>query len=117
MSLVVVTMPPLWFLRYAYFVQSVKNSKLQAKYAHNNLESYVSECWDLKEKRQIHSMEFQLGPSEQAKSTIKINSGECERQEEMNAGDWCAYGICLMEQMPDEMLEQVVVLSAICVRW
>jgi hypothetical protein len=110
-------MPPLWFLRYAYFVQSVKNSKLQAKYAHNNLESYVSECWDLKEKKHSKLMEFKLTSADQAISTIGINNSECDRKEDMNAGDWCAYGICLMKQMPDEMLEQVVVLSAICVRW
>jgi hypothetical protein len=110
-------MPPLWFLRYAYFVQSVKDSKLQAKHANMNLESYVSACWDLKEKQQLHLMEFELGPIDQAISTIEINTGQCDRNEEMNAGDWCAYGICLMKQMPDEMLEQVVVLSTICLRW
>ena len=110
-------MPPLWFLRYAYFVQSVKDSKLQAKHASINLESYINECWDLKEKNQVDLMEFELGPSDQALSTIEINNGECDRKLEMNAGDWCASGICLMNQMPDEMLEQVIVLSAICVRW
>ncbi len=114
--LIVVTMPPLWFLRYTYFVKSVKDSKLQAKHADINLESYVNECWDLKEKKQIHSIDF-IVSNDQARSTIKINNGECERNEEIEVGDWCAYGICLMEQMPDEMLEQVVVLSAICFRW
>src|ERR1700722_17443406 len=110
-------MPPLWFLRYAYFVQSVKDFKVQAKQANINLESYVSECWKIKERKEFHSMEFQLVPMDQAKSTVEINNDECNQNEKNNAGDWCIYGICLMKQMPDEMLEQVVVLSAICFRW
>ncbi|CAF3398182.1 unnamed protein product [Rotaria sp. Silwood2] len=114
---IIFTMPPLWFLRYAYFIQSIKDSKIQAKHANINLESYVSECWDLTEKNQLHLMEFQQGLFEEAISTIDKNDGECYQKEEMNAGSWCAYGICLMKQMPDEMLEQVVVLSTICVRW
>ncbi|CAF1302337.1 unnamed protein product [Adineta steineri] len=111
------TMPPLWVLRYAYFVQSVKDSKLQAKHANLNLESYVSKCWDLKEKQQLHLMEFEIVSMNQAKSTIEINNSTCDRIEEINADDWCVYGICLMKQMPDEMLEQVVVLATICLRW
>jgi hypothetical protein len=114
---VVVTMPPLWFLRYVYFVQSVKDLKVQAKQANINLESYVSECWNLKEKKQLHLMEFELGPTDQAVSTVEINNDECNRNENSTHENWCAYGICLMKQMPDEMLEQVVVLSAICFRW
>lgn len=112
-----VTMPPLWFSRYGYFIQSVKNSKVQAKHANINLESYVSECWTLTEKKQLDRIEFRRGPSEQALSTISKNNSECDQKDAMNAGSWCAYGICLMKQMPDEMLEQVVVLSTICVRW
>jgi len=110
-------MPPLWFLRYVYFIQSVKDSKLQAKQANINLESYVSECWNLKERRQLYLMEFEQGLINQTISTIEINNNECYQNEKISIGNWCTYGICLMKQMPDEMLEQVVVLSAICFRW
>lgn len=110
-------MPPLWFLRYVYFLESVKDSKVQAKQANINLESYVSECWNLKEKRQILSMEFQQETINQSISTIEIHNHECYLNEEIIDNDWCMYGICLMKQMSDEMLEQVVVLSAICFRW
>ncbi|CAF3317355.1 unnamed protein product [Rotaria socialis] len=115
---IIFTMPPLWISRYGYFIQSVKNLKVQAKHANTNLESYVSECWDLKEKKELDFIEFRRTESlEQALSTINKNISECNQKDEMNAGSWCSYGICLMKQMPDEMLEQVVVLSTICVRW
>ncbi len=110
-------MPPLWFLRYAYFVKFIKDSKLQAKHANINLESYVSECWDLTEKSKLYSIDFQKGLPEEAVSTVEKLSQECSENEAKNDEDWCAYGICLMKQMPDEMLEQVFVLSTICVRW
>ena len=116
--IVLVTMPPLWISRYGYFIQSVKNLKVQAKHANTNLESYISECWDLTERKELDFIEFRRTESpEQALSTINKNISECNQKDEMNAGSWCAYGICLMKQMPDEMLEQVVVLSTICVRW
>ncbi|CAF3922139.1 unnamed protein product, partial [Rotaria magnacalcarata] len=115
---IIFTMPPLWISRYGYFIQSVKNLKVQAKHANINLESYVSECWDLKERKELDFIEFRRTESlEQALSTINKNISECNQKDEMNAGSWCSYGICLMKQMPDEMLEQVVVLSTICVRW
>ena len=110
-------MPPLWFLRYAYFVQSVGYSRLQAQQANINLESYVSECWNLKEKNQLDLIVFQLGPSKHALSTVEGKTDECNSKNEMKSGDWCTYGICLSKQMPDDMLEQVIVLSAICFRW
>ncbi|UJR22628.1 hypothetical protein I4U23_025669 [Adineta vaga] len=111
------TMPPLWFLRYAYFVQSIKENKLQARQAEINLESYVSKCWHLKERKQLHLMKFQKSPIDQAISTIGITNSTCDLEEDMNSNDWCMYGLCLMKQMPDEMLEQVIVLTTICLRW
>jgi len=110
-------MPPLWFLRYAYFVKSVKDSKVEAKRANINLESYVTECWNLKERKQLYLIEFEQGSINQTISTIEINNDECNQNEQINTSDWCIYGICLMKQMPDEMLEQVIVLSTICFRW
>ncbi|CAF0835786.1 unnamed protein product [Adineta ricciae] len=107
-------MPPLWFLRYAYFIQSVKDDKLQASQAEMNLESYVKTCWHLKEKKQLHLMEFQYAPINQTFSTIQAINSTCDQEENM---DWCADGRCLMKQMPDEVLEQVIVLSSICFRW
>lgn len=111
---IVVTMPPLWVLRYAYFIQSVKDSRVQTRQASVNLESYVSECWELKDRKQFNLMEYEFEPMDQTVSTIEINNNECHRN---NPSDYCAYGICLMKEMPDEMLEQVVVLSTICFRW
>ena len=114
---VVVTIPPLWCLRYVYFVQSAKDSKIQARNANINLESYVMECWNLKGRNQLDTMGFELGPADQAMSTVDANASECDRREALDAGDWCAYGICRLKQMPDDVLEQVVVLSTIFVRW
>ena len=115
--LVVVTIPPLWCLRYVYFVQSAKDSKIQARNANINLESYVTECWNLKGRNQLDKLSFELGPAYQAISTVDVNASECDRREAVAAGDWCAYGICRLKQMPDDVLEQVVVLSTIFVRW
>lgn len=114
---IVVTMPPLWFLRYAYFIQSVEDSRVQTRQASVNLESYVSECWELKDRKQFNTMEYEFEPKDQAISTIEINDNECQRNKRINTSDYCGYGICLMKEMPDEMLEQVVVLSTICFRW
>jgi hypothetical protein len=114
---IIVTMPPLWFLRYAYFIQSVKDSRVQTRQASVNLESYVSECWELKDRKQFNLMKFEFESMDHAVSMIEINENECQRNKKSNTSDYCAYGICLMKEMPDEMLEQVVVLSAICFRW
>lgn len=112
-------MPPLWLLRYIYFIESVKDFKLQAKQANINLNSYVNECWKLKEQRQLITMEFQQELDNQTISIIELNTdkNQCYENKKMNKKNWCMDGICLMKQMPDEMLEQIVVLSAICFRW
>ena len=107
-------MPPLWFLRYAYFIQSVNNSRVQTKQANRNLDSYVDSCWNLKDRKQFHLMEFGFIASNETRSMIAIDQRECLVEETEN---WCRRGICLMKEMPDEMLEQIVVLSAICFRW
>ena len=60
---------------------------------------------------------MRLAPVDQAISTLDGAEGNCDQNETMQTGDWCAYGTCLLKQMPDEVLEQVVVLSTICVRW
>jgi hypothetical protein len=115
---ILVTIPPLWFLRHAYFVRAAKDSKLQAKTATRNLQSYVHECWDLKEKQLLDSVEMHLAPADRMISTVGSRQDNCEQQNEtMLAEDWCTYGVCLLKQMPDDVLEQVVVLSTICVRW
>lgn len=114
---ILVTIPPLWFLRHAYFVRAAKDSKLQAKTATRNLQSYVHECWDLKEKHLLESVELRLVPVDRAISTIHLTEENCDKNETRQTEDWCTYGVCLLKQMPDEVLEQVVVLSTICVRW
>ena len=114
---VVVTMPPLWFLRYAYFIQSVNDSRVQTREASANLDSYVSECWDLKDRNQVNLMKYEFESMNQTVPMIEINENECQRIKRSNMSDYCGYGICLMKEMPDEMLEQMVVLSTICFRW
>ena len=112
-------MPPLWFLRYAYFVQAVKDSKLEAKIASSNLESYVEECWQLKDQRSLDRIQIQTAPIDQATSIVHdhYQQQRCSRTKMRGHNDWCAEGICWMEQMPSEMLEQVIVMSTICLRW
>ena len=110
-------MSPLWFLRYAYFLQALNDTKLQVKNASINLESYVAECQNLKDRDQLDKILFTLAPNDQAVTTTQNDTSECSLQGEFNAGGWCAYGICLMEQLPDEMLEHVIVLTTIFVRW
>lgn len=111
--LMVVTMPPLWFLRYAFFLQSVKNSRVQTKQANRNLQSYVDECWNLKDRKQFDLMQFESIAINRTVSSIAIDPNECSGME----SDWCRRGICWMKEMPEEMLEQIVVLSTICFRW
>lgn len=112
-----VTMPPLWFLRYAYFLQAVKDSKLEAKIASSHLESYVTECWKLKDEQSLDHIQLTQGPMETAISTLDEHPSRCPTADLNRRNDWCAQGICWMEEMPDDMLEQVIVLSTICLRW
>jgi hypothetical protein len=109
-----VTMPPLWLLRYAYFVRSANDSRLQAKSATNNLDSYVKECWDLKRNDKLDQLELDFTPYEQAIDPMVSTRRQCQHR---YVNDWTSHGMCAIEQMPNGMLEQLVVLSTICIRW
>ena len=52
------------------------------------------------------------------KSTVEIKNESCYENGNISAmTDWCMRGKCFMKEMPEEMLEQIVVLGAICFRW